>query len=205
LFKLPDLPYAYEALEPTISAATLHLHHDKHHARYVTVVNELVKGGADWTLEAVILESTAKGDRKLADNAGQAWNHGFFWESMASAYRVPSGKLLDAIQRDFGSLDALAAKFKEAGAGHFGSGWVWLVAKAGKVSVVTTHDGDTVVTDKEAVPLLVCDVWEHAYYLDHKNDRAGFLAGWWSGLANWRFAEAQFAASLGEGTRWRYP
>lgn len=203
MFELPDLPYAYDALEPTLSAATLHLHHDKHHARYVAVVNEL-QPGTGASLERIVLEASANGQRKLANNAGQVWNHSFFWASMTSAFRAPSGRLFDAIQRDFGSLAALGGEFKDAGAGHFGSGWVWLVAKEGAVAVVTTHDGDTLLAESGVVPLLVCDVWEHAYYLDHRNDRAAFLDGWWARLANWAFAERQFAAALGDGAAWRF-
>lgn len=206
MFQLPDLPYPYEALEPTISAATMHLHHDKHHARYVAVVNELTaKVAAVRPLEALVSQAAIDGERKLFNNAGQAWNHAFFWESMTGERRAPSGPLLDAIHADFGSLEALGAKFQSEGAAHFGSGWVWLVAKGAALAVTTTHDGDSVITEPGVTPLLVCDLWEHAYYLDHKNDRAAFLAGWWDKLANWAFAERQFAAASGDRPAWAYP
>lgn len=207
MFQLPNLPYPYEALEPTISTATMRLHHDKHHARYIAVVNELTSASATnpQSLEILVREAAMEGQRKLFNNAGQAWNHGFFWQSMTGEYRAPSGKLLDAVQAAFGSLEALGARFKEEGAGHFGSGWVWLVAKGKTLAVTTTHDGETVITEPGVTPLLVCDLWEHAYYLDHKNDRAGFLTGWWDRLANWSFAERQFAAASGEGPAWTFP
>ena len=207
MFELPDLPYPYEALEPTISAATMRLHHDKHHARYVTVVNEMTTASAAGRepLEALVTRAAIGGERKLFNNAGQAWNHGFFWQSMTGQWRAPSGGLLDAIHQAFGSLEALGAKFQGEGAGHFGSGWVWLVAKGEALAIVTTHDGESVITEPGVTPLMVCDLWEHAYYLDHKNDRAAFLAGWWDRLANWSFAEQQFAAALGDGQAWTYP
>lgn len=207
MFQLPDLPYPYEALEPMISAATMRLHHDKHHARYVAVVNELVgdKPAARASLEALVSQAAIEGQRKLFNNAGQAWNHGFFWQSMTGGYRAPSGALLDAVVAAFGSLEALGARFKDEGAAHFGSGWVWLVAKGSALAVTTTHDGEGVITEPGVTPLLVCDLWEHAYYLDHKNDRAGFLTGWWDRLANWSFAEEQFGAACGDGQAWTYP
>lgn len=203
MYQLPALPYPYEALEPVISAATMRLHHDKHHARYVTVVNELTSGAEG--LEAVVRDAAAQRARKLFNNAGQAWNHAFFWRSMTGQYRAPSGRLVEAVHAAFGSLEGLGSKFKDEGAAHFGSGWVWLIAKDKALAVVTTHDGECVITQPGVTPLLVCDLWEHAYYLDHKNDRAGFLAGWWDRLVNWEFAEQQFAAALGEREPWSYP
>jgi hypothetical protein len=112
--------------------------------------------------------------------------------------------LADAIGRSFGGLDTLRQAFLDEGAAHFGSGWVWLAAQDTRLTVFSTHDGDTVVT-RDLTPLLVCDLWEHAYYLDHRNDRAGYLALWWERLANWDFAQAQFAAGRGQGSAWRYP
>jgi len=207
MFQLPDLPYPYEALEPTISSATMRLHHDKHHARYVAVVNELTCGSVmkRQSLELLVREAAIEGQRKLFNNAAQAWNHGFFWQSMTAEYRAPSGKLLDAALAAFGSLEALGARFRDEGGAHFGSGWVWLVARGETLAVTTTHDGESVITEPGVTPLLVCDLWEHAYYLDYKNDRAGFLTGWWDRLASWSFAERQFAAASGEGPTWTFP
>jgi Fe-Mn family superoxide dismutase len=203
---MPELLYPYDALEPVISAATMRLHHDKHHARYVTVTNELLSTPRQQaaSLEDIIA-SAGPADRKLFNNAAQAWNHAFFWASMASRHRTPSGPLLNAIEQAFGSLANLRDKFVAEGVAHFGSGWVWLVARAGALEVVSTHDADTVVTQTDATPLLVCDLWEHAYYLDHQNDRAAFLAGWWDRLANWSLAEQQHSAALSAGQAWAYP
>ena len=205
MIELPQLPYPYDALAPVISAATMQVHHDKHHARYVTVANELASaaGRAGDTLEAII--AAAGGDRKLFNNAAQAWNHGFFWACMASRHRAPSGALLDAITRSFGSLDALRSAVVAEGVAHFGSGWVWLLAKGEALEVISTHDAGTFVAHPGTTPLLVCDLWEHAYYLDHQNDRGAFLSGWWDRLSNWNLAEQQYAAARGEGPAWTYP
>lgn len=206
MFALPDLPYAYDALQPVLSELTLRTHHDKHHARYVTVTNELLAERAvrPERLEDVVRQASAAGDRKLADNAGQAWNHAFFWESMSATAGAPAGSLRAAIEARHGGVDLLRAMFLAEGAGHFGSGWVWLIAKNGEISVATTHDGATAL-ELDGTPLLVCDLWEHAYYLDHRNDRAGFLAAWWDRLVDWDFVSRQFDAAQGQGAAWRYP
>ncbi len=204
MFSLPDLPYAYDALQPVLSDLTMRTHHDKHHAKYVSVTNEILGDKAAGSLEDVVKKAKADGDKKLANNAGQAWNHGFFWEAMSPDSRAPKGELLAAIEAAFTNLDALKTKFVAEGVGHFGSGWVWLIAKDGQVSVATSHDGATAL-ELDGTPLLVCDLWEHAYYLDHKNDREGFLKAWWDKTANWAFAEAQFAAAKGGAKGWTYP
>jgi Fe-Mn family superoxide dismutase len=207
MFKLPDLPYAFDALAPALSETTMRTHHDKHHKRYVDVLNQALEeaGAAPSSLEAVVREALAKGDRRLINNGGQAWNHAFFWEAMAPKAGAPSGELAAAIGKAFGGLDGLKAAFVKEGVGHFGSGWVWLAARGGELSVLSTHDGETLLPKAELTPILVCDVWEHAYYLDHKNDREGFLKAWIADLANWRFAEAQFAAATGAGQAYSYP
>jgi Fe-Mn family superoxide dismutase len=205
MFKLPDLPYAYDALSPTIGETTMRTHHDKHHKKYVDTVNQLVdKGEAKaGPMEDVVREAVSGGKTKLANNAGQAWNHAFFWECMTPKPGQPSGALMQAIEA-FGGLDKLKAEFVEQGNTHFGSGWVWLVARGGKVEVATSHDGKAELPGQGVTPLLVCDLWEHAYYLDYKNDREGFLKAWFDKLANWSFAEAQFAAA-DKGGVYRYP
>jgi len=208
MFALPDLPYAFDALAPAMSDKTLHFHHDKHHAAYVKTTNELLSkaGKTPKNLEDVIREASKAGEKKLFNNAAQAWNHGFFWVSMAPKGEKPTGDLAKAISDTFGDLAALRTKFVEEGAGHFGSGWVWLVADdSGKLEVRSTHDAEDLVTHQGATPLLVCDLWEHAYYLDHQNNRKGFLEAWFDGLANWSFAARQFAAARGQGEAWRYP
>jgi Fe-Mn family superoxide dismutase len=206
MIRLPDLPYAYDALAPVLSEATLRTHHDKHHEKYVDVVNALTaKDDAEpRSLESLIRHAAPARDRKLFNNAAQAWNHGFFWACMTPGPSSPAGAVADAIRHMFGSLESLREAFLKEGADHFGSGWVWLAANDGRLSVFATHDADTAVT-RDLTPLLVCDLWEHAYYLDHRNDRGAYLAGWWDRLANWTFAEAQFAADAAGAPGWRYP
>jgi Fe-Mn family superoxide dismutase len=202
MFTLPDLPYPYEALEPTISANTLHFHHDKHHAAYVNALNGLLPEGDKRPLEAVIREA---GPGKVFNNAAQAWNHAFFWDCMSADKAGPSAELTAAITEAFGDLAGLKEKFVAEGVGHFGSGWVWLAVQGGKLAVLSTHDADDTLTKDGITPLLVCDVWEHAYYLDHQNNRKGFLEAWFDVLPNWAFADAQFAAAKGQGEAWTYP
>ncbi len=205
MFKLPDLPYGYEALEPTISSATMHLHHDKHHARYVTVTNDILKDNASpGSLEDVILKA-AGGDKKLFNNAAQAWNHAFFWDIMTPTTGKPSGDLAKLVDGFEGGADGLKAKFVAEGVGHFGSGWVWLASDGETLQVLSTHDGENLLTRQGLTPLLVCDLWEHAYYLDYKNDREGFLKAWYDKLANWELAGKQLAAAQGSGQAWTYP
>jgi Fe-Mn family superoxide dismutase len=207
MFELPDLPYPYDALAPVMSDKTLHFHHDKHHATYVKTVNELVKPPeTGHSLEEVIRGAARSGNRKLFNNAAQAWNHAFFWLAMTPHAEKPPSELTSAINGAFGDLKGLKEKFVEEGAAHFGSGWVWLVAdRAGKLEVRSTHDADDTLTKDGVAPLIVCDLWEHAYYLDYQNDRKGFLEKWFDALPNWAFAARQYAAARGSGEVWRYP
>jgi Fe-Mn family superoxide dismutase len=212
MFILPKLPYGYSALEPTLSADTLHTHHDKHHKTYVEKTNELAQKASleGRSLEDVVRESQRKGDIKLFHNAAQAWNHAFFWQCMTPKPAAMGGALKAAIDQAFGGLDAFKAAFIDEGFNHFGSGWVWLAATSEGLKVVSTHDADDTLIKDGLFPLLVCDLWEHAYYLDYKNDRKGFLKRWLDEVANWDFAERQLAASNGavageEGDGFRYP
>ncbi|HZZ32912.1 MAG TPA: superoxide dismutase [Phenylobacterium sp.] len=207
MFALPKLPYDYAALEPTLSADTLHTHHDKHHKAYVDKTNELApKAGLDGrALEDVVREASRKGDKPLFNNAAQAWNHEFFWNCMTAKSAAPSGALKAAIERSFGSLDAFKETFVAEGVGHFGSGWVWLVSDGEGLKVISTHDADDTLVKDGLFPLLVCDLWEHAYYLDYKNDRKSFLTTWFDKVANFAFAEKQLAAAGGQGEGFRYP
>ena len=208
MFPLTPLPYAPDALAPVLSADTLNTHHGKHHAKYVDTMNELLakhEHGPFATVEDVVRHAHAHKEAKLFNNAGQAWNHGFFWQCMTPDYAAPEGALAEAIERDLGGLEALRTRFVEEGATHFASGWAWLVVRGGKLEVISTHDADTALVTEGATPVLVCDVWEHAYYLDHKQDRKGFLEGWFDRLANWRFAAEQYQAAISGGTGWRYP
>lgn len=202
---LPPLPYAYDALEPVISERTMRTHHDKHHARYAEVTNTLAAdvGNPGASLEEMVTKAWLRSARKLFNNAAQTLNHGFFWDCMTPHRSAPSGEFARALGLAFDG-DARAAFIAE-GLGHFGSGWVWLVSNKGALTILSTHDADTVARMAGLTPLLVCDVWEHAYYLDHANDRAAYLAGWWDGLANWAFAEHQYEASVGRAIAWTYP
>ena len=208
MFSLPELPYAYDALQPTISSRTLHFHHDKHHKTYVETLNTLLDeaGEAPSSLEEVITRAVGHpAKRKLFNNAAQAWNHAFFWNAMTPERQSPQGELSGALIKAFGNPEALKAAFVKAGAEHFGSGWVWLAAEGRTLKVIATHDADDFIPRAGATPLLVCDLWEHAYYLDHQNDRKGFLEAWFDALPNWAFAAQQWAAAHGEGRAWRYP
>ena len=208
-FKLPDLPYDHGALEPHISRTTMETHHGKHHAAYIKNMNAILAERADapGTLEEVVLLAEKEGNKKLFNNAAQSWNHAFFWESLSpSVQDGPTGDLKAAIEKAFGSVSAFNDEAKSKGAGHFASGWLWLVAdKNGAVKLIDTHDAETAITDSSVTPLLVCDVWEHAYYLDYKNERPKFLDAFVSKLANWRFAEAQFAAARSGSGAWVFP
>jgi superoxide dismutase, Fe-Mn family len=208
MFTLPDLPYAYDALEPVISARTMRFHHDKHHAGYVNTLNRLLSeaGETPSSLEFVIRSALRSGDQKLFNNAGQAWNHSFFWDALAPQRQSPTGDLASAIDTAFGTLEGLKAAFVTEGVGHFGSGWVWLIAdRARRLSVISTHDANDTVTQPDITPLLVCDLWEHGYYLDYQNDRKSFLETWFDALPNWRLAGAQYAAAREGGQPWRHP
>lgn len=207
VFALPPLPYGLDALEPALSAETLEVHHGKHHARYVETLNRLLgeQNFSAHSLEEVIRIARGCGAQGLFNNAAQAWNHAFFWESMTPEPSAPTGLLADAIASAFGGIEALGKQVLAEGTGHFGSGWVWLIARRDKLEVASTHDAGTPVIEEGATPLLACDLWEHAYYIDYRQDRANWLATWWNRLANWRFAKRQYAAALSRGEPWRYP
>jgi len=208
MFVLPDLPYPHDALAPVISAETMRTHHGKHHRTYVEKASDLAAkaGLADRPLEEVVREAHRRSDRELFNNAAQAWNHAFFWRSMRPAGDgAPDGELLSAIKSTFGSVEDLREAFVTEGAGHFASGWVWLVTGDKGLQVISTHDADDTLTRDGLYPLLVCDLWEHAYYLDHKNDRKAFLEAWFDKIAAWDFASAQLAAAEGQGEGFRYP
>ena len=200
-FELIDLPYDDTALEPAVSAKTLSYHHGKHHKAYLDKTNAAIESSdlADKTLEEVV--AAARGsDQGLFNNAAQSWNHGFYWHSMAPEETNASDELKSMIENAFGSVDGLKEKLKERGAGHFASGWVWLAVKNGELAVEETHDGDTLADQDGVNPLLVIDLWEHAYYLDHQNARPEYL-GAVTGKLNWKFA----SDNLARGTTWQYP
>ncbi len=208
MYTLPDLPYGYDALGAFMSADTLRTHHDKHHKTYVDKTNDLAAkaGLAGKPLEDVVREAHRSDDKKLFNNAAQAWNHAFFWESMRPpGGAAPSGDLLRAITDAFGDLATLKTAFVEEGANHFASGWAWIVTGSDGLKVISTHDAEDTLIKEGLFPLLVCDVWEHAYYLDYKNDRKGFVERWFDNIANWDFAAAQLAAADSKGEGFRYP
>lgn len=208
MYVLPELPYREDALAPFVSAETLRTHHGKHHKAYVDKTNALASkaGLADRPLEDVVREAHKAGDKALFNNAAQAWNHAFFWESMRPAGGgAPLEPLARAIADGFSNLEGLREAFVTEGVGHFASGWVWLVAGPEGLKVLSTHDAEDTLVRESLAPLLVCDLWEHAYYLDYKNDRKAFLERWFDNIANWAFAATQLAAALGSGEGFRYP
>ncbi|MFN3512853.1 MAG: superoxide dismutase [Phenylobacterium sp.] len=208
-FHLPDLPYDHAALEPVISRDTMHLHHGKHHRKYVETMNQILAESErkPASLEDLVRETAGDaGARKLFNNAAQTWNHTFFWTCMTPPRgRGPDERLSAAIEAAFGGLAQLRSEFVKVGAAHFASGWVWLAAEGERLKVIDTHDGDDLLPHRGLTPLLVCDLWEHAYYLDHKNDRQAFLEAWFDNLPNWAFATSQYEAAQGRGDPWAHP
>jgi Fe-Mn family superoxide dismutase len=188
--KLPELPYPMDALAPHISRETLEFHYGKHHQAYVTNLNNLIKGTefADMPLEEIIRKSSGG----IFNNSAQVWNHTFLWNSMSpQGGGAPKGELKAAIDKKWGSFDAFKDAFSKAGASNFGSGWTWLVKKADEsVEIVNTSNANTPLTTDD-VPLLTCDVWEHAYYIDYRNRRPDYLGAFWN-VANWNFAERNY-------------
>ncbi len=190
--ELPALPYAQDALEPHISAETLEYHYGKHHQTYVTNLNKLIEGTefADASLEDIIMKASGG----LFNNAAQVWNHTFYWNGMApNAGGAPSGDLATAIDSTFGSFDEFKQKFTTACATNFGSGWTWLVKNSdGSLAIVNTSNAGSPLTAGQT-PLLTCDVWEHAYYIDYRNARPKYVEHFWH-LVNWDFVANNFAA-----------
>lgn len=190
--ELPALPYARDALAPTISEETIDYHYGKHHQAYVTNLNNMIDGTdhANASLEDIIRNS----EGGVFNNAAQVWNHTFYWNSLSpNGGGEPTGALADAINATFGSFDSFKEKFTASAVGNFGSGWTWLVKNgAGELEIVNTSNAGTPITDASITPLLTVDVWEHAYYVDYRNARPAYLAKFWE-LANWEFASANFA------------
>jgi Fe-Mn family superoxide dismutase len=196
--QLPALPYSLDALEPHISRNTLEFHHGKHHAAYVTNLNNLVAGT---DLEGKSLEDTilaVAGDASKAgvfNNAAQVWNHTFYWQGMApGGGGAPSGELAAKIDADFGGFDAFKEQFKTAGATQFGSGWAWLVLDNGSLKITKTGNADLPLAHGQKA-LLTMDVWEHAYYLDYQNRRPDYITTFLDKLVNWEFVAANLAAA----------
>ena len=184
-FSLPPLPYAEDALAPVISAETLKLHHGKHHKKYVDTANQLLEKEPLRASSVEEVVRQAKG--KLFNNAAQAWNHDFYWKSLSPKRQRPSGALLHRLEKDFGSYEKFADAFSQAAIGQFASGWAWLIDKGGKLEVTTTGNADTPMAHGIRC-LLTVDVWEHAYYVDYRNERERYVSAILNCL-NWDFVE----------------
>lgn len=192
MFKLPDLPYDYADLEPFIDTETMHVHHDKHHATYVKNLNDALTGQDDLLsleINDLISDLTKIPEEirtKVKNNGGGHANHSFFWEIMCKPEDsgAPSGKLAEAINSSFGDFPTFKEKFEAAGLGRFGSGWAWLVAENGKLTIADTANQDSPVSEGK-IPILLLDVWEHAYYLKYKNLRADYIKAWLN-VVNWK-------------------
>lgn len=195
MFKLPPLPYAENALAPHISAETMDFHYNKHHAGYVKKLNELVADTpmADMTLEEIIMEthgSKVAENKKIFNNAAQSWNHSFFWSSMTpEGGDDAKGDIAQLIEETFGDADGFSEAFTAAAEAHFGSGWVWLTEADGTLEILTTANAELPMTSGKTA-VLVCDIWEHAYYLDYQNRKPDFVKTYLSNLINWDFANA---------------
>jgi Fe-Mn family superoxide dismutase len=189
--ELPALPWARDALAPHISAETIDYHYGKHHQAYVTNLNNLIKGTEFENLDLVAIVKKAQGG--MFNNAAQVWNHTFYWNSLSpKGGGEPSGKLADAIKKAFGGFAQFKEEFTKTAVGTFGSGWAWLVQRAdGGLALVSTSNAATPITGTDR-PLLTCDVWEHAYYIDYRNARPKYVESFWN-LANWEFAASQMA------------
>lgn len=197
-FKLPDLPYAYDALQPYMSAETLQFHHDKHHQAYVDTGNKLLQGSGleGKSLEEIVKGAYANKNQGLINNAGQHYNHTHFWNWMkkgGGGNKLP-GKLEKLVQ-DYGGFDKLRADFINAGVTQFGSGWAWLTINNGKLEVTKTPNGENPLM-YGSQPILGCDVWEHSYYIDYRNARPKYLEAWFDNLVNWEYVESLLGPSV---------
>lgn len=198
-FTVPPLAYSFDALEPSIDALTMEIHHDRHHGAYVTNLNNAISGTEfeSWSIDDIVtkLDQIPEAKRTaVRNNGGGHWNHSFFWEILGPNGGAPSGALLDAINSAFGSLDELKTQVNAAGAGRFGSGWAWVVVKDGKLAVTSTPNQDNPLMDGSGTPILGIDVWEHAYYLKYQNKRPDYLNAIWNAF-NWSAIGEKFAAA----------
>ena len=190
-FELPPLPYASDALAPYMSAETLEFHHGKHHRAYFTKTNEMVGakpelGGA--SLTDIVRRARQAGDTKLFNNSAQAWNHSFYWKCLAPAGGpAPDGRLAEMVEDGFGGVEPLLQKLQEEAVNHFSNGWAWLVLDRGSLRVTSLHDADTPLVHEGMVPLFTLDVWEHAYYIDYRNERPRFASEVLKNIVNWQF------------------
>jgi Fe-Mn family superoxide dismutase len=188
-FTLPDLPFARDALGNFMSAETFDFHHGKHHKAYVDKLNGFVADKRlSGSLADIIRQARADGDKAVFNNAAQHWNHSFFWQCLAPPEgQKPEGRLASLIEEGFGGTDAMLAKLKEEAVGHFSNGWAWLVLDSGALKITSLHDADTPVVYEGMQPLLTLDVWEHAYYIDYRNERPRFAESVLGNVINWEF------------------
>jgi Fe-Mn family superoxide dismutase len=190
-FALPPLPYARDALGAYMSGETLDFHHGRHHKAYVDKLNAAVEAKADLagaSLVELIRAAKEDGDKGLFNNAAQHWNHSFFWQCLAPPQgQRPTGQLAELIDEGFGGVDALLGKLKEEAVGHFSNGWAWLVLDGAGLKVTSLHDADTPVVHEGMKPLLTLDVWEHAYYIDYRNERPKFAESVLGNIVDWEF------------------
>jgi superoxide dismutase, Fe-Mn family len=194
-FTQDKLTYSFGDLEPAIDALTMEIHYTKHHTAYIKAVNEaIVAEHISETSQETLLANISKYSPKVRNNAGGAWNHNFFWESMSPKSSGPSGKLQDAINGTFGSLEKFKERFATAATGRFGSGWAWLIENNGKLEIISTANQDNPLMDVAEIkgkPLLGLDVWEHAYYLKYQNRRPDYIKNWWD-VVNWENVVSRF-------------
>lgn len=185
-FILPALPYSSDELAPHMSLETVNIHYGKHHQAYVDKTNELV-GPAGLTGRSLVDVIRLAKPAPLHNNASQVWNHSFFWQCLSPDKQAPSGRLAALIASSFGSVQALIDAFTKTAVAHFGSGWIWLVLEDGAIKITALHDGDTPVAHDGMKPLFTLDVWEHAYYIDHRNARPDYVEAVLGNLVNWAF------------------
>lgn len=191
-FTLPELPYSVEALAPHVSAETLRLHHGAHHKTYVDTTNRLLAESPQWA-DADLDTLVRRAEGKLFDNAAQHWNHSFYWKCLTPQTAAPGAGLASELSRHFGSVDQFKSAFTAAAQGLFGSGWTWLVRdRGGALRIVASSNAGNPLRDGQQ-PLLTCDVWEHAYYVDYRNKRADYLQHFWA-ICNWSFMDDNLRA-----------
>lgn len=197
MFTLPKLSYSYDALEPYIDSKTMEIHHTKHHQAYIDKLNKAIEG-TEWEGKTIeeILANISKLDRVVRNNAGGHWNHSFFWEILSPEKSMPTGELLNAINKSFGSFEEFKNKFTESATTLFGSGWVWLIVQNGELKIIQTPLQDNPFMDdakEKGTPILGLDVWEHAYYLNYQNRRAEYISAFWN-VVNWEAVSEKYGS-----------
>jgi Fe-Mn family superoxide dismutase len=189
-FQLPDLPYSKDALAPHVSAETLEFHWGKHHRAYVTKTNGIIEEKPDLqgaSLVEVVKAARQSGDSKLFNNSAQLWNHSFFWQCLSPEKQQPSGRLAELVNDAFGGTEQMLQKLGNEAVNHFSNGWAWLVLDRDRLKITSLHDADTPLVYEGMVPLFTLDVWEHAYYIDYRNERPKFVTSVLSNIVNWEF------------------